>query len=76
MMAHKAEIVDRKVVQGGVIAILVRCCGDEASDSWHTKEVLAEHTQAQIRNWKNKVLSGAMEDHEVYLKARKALEEL
>ena len=75
-MEHKAEIVDRKMAQAGVIAILVRCCGDEASDSWHTKHVLAEHTDNDIQEWKDKVLIGATEAHEIHLKARKALEEL
>ena len=35
-MAHTTEIVEFKKISNGQFSYLIRCCGDQSTDHWHT----------------------------------------
>lgn len=38
-MAHTTEIVEYKKLSNGLVAALIRCCGNASTDHWHTMAV-------------------------------------
>ncbi len=50
-MEHKTEVVEVQHVSDTMIAVRLRCCGDESTDSVHTIEVSGEHTEADLQAW-------------------------
>lgn len=62
-MAHKAEIVETKLVADGAVAICVRCCDDASTDSWHTLYGLAGKTDADLDAWESTCVAQAEEKH-------------
>ncbi len=38
-MSHTTEIVEYKKVANGLVAALIRCCGNASTDHWHTMAV-------------------------------------
>lgn len=43
-MAHKAEVIEVREPADGILAVRVRCCGDESSDSVLTLHELHRST--------------------------------
>lgn len=38
-MPHTTEIVEYKKLSNGLVAALIRCCGNASTDHWHTMAV-------------------------------------
>lgn len=49
-MSHEAKQIYVKHESDGAIAVLMRCCGDPSTDSWHTIYVQAETTDQEIQD--------------------------
>lgn len=47
-MAHATKIVETKSVTSDASAILVRCCDDPTTDSWHTIHWIDNKSDAEI----------------------------
>jgi hypothetical protein len=50
-MEHKTEVVEVQHVADTLIAVRLRCCGDESTDSVHTIEVSGDLAQAALQAW-------------------------
>lgn len=54
-MAHDTQIVEVKEVNDEQVAYKIRCCGEEATDSWHTASVHAADHEASLEAAKQRV---------------------
>ena len=52
-MEHNTEVVKVEHSSDTQIAVTLRCCADESTDSVHTIEVSGEHTDAELQEWLN-----------------------
>ena len=50
-MTHKTEVFGVQHLSDGEIAVKLRCCGDESTDSVHTIEVSGDLAQADLQAW-------------------------
>lgn len=50
-MEHKTQAVNIEHITDTQIAVKIRCCGDESTDSVHTIEVSGELTEADLQAW-------------------------
>ena len=48
---HKTEIINVQHLADTLIAVTLRCCSDESTDSVHTIEVSGENTEADLQVW-------------------------
>lgn len=75
-MAHTTEIVEVKHVADELLSVLVRCCGDEKTDSWHTMhaDVYVDDSklQASLEHAHNRV----RQTHAAHLAAIEKLDSL
>ena len=71
-MKHTAEVVEYKKLSNGQFSVLIRCCANPSTDSWHTMaaEVLADKKK------RKESISSAMlrvaKQHEDAMKASEA----
>lgn len=68
-MAHDTQIVDVKEVNDEQVAYRIRCCGEEATDSWHTVSVHAADHEASLEAAKQRV----QKTHEAKVQWRKKM---
>jgi hypothetical protein len=45
------EVIKVEHIANTLVAVTLRCCGDESTDSVHTFEVSGEHTEADLQAW-------------------------
>lgn len=50
-MEHKTEVIDVQHLADTMIAVRLRCCGDETTDSVHTIEVGGDMADADLQTW-------------------------
>lgn len=54
-MAHDTQVVEFKEVNDEQVSYRIRCCGEEATDSWHTVSVHAADHDASLEAAKQRV---------------------
>jgi hypothetical protein len=50
-MEITVEVIKVEHLANTLVAVTLRCCGDESTDSVHTFEVSGEHTEADLQAW-------------------------
>jgi len=50
-MEHAAAVIEKRTVGNGQIQVLLRCCGDPDTDSWHTLGISHETTNDDVTAW-------------------------
>jgi len=50
-MEHKTKIVAKKKLADGQLAVLLRCCDDQTTDSWHTLHFNKNTKPADVDAW-------------------------
>lgn len=66
-MDHTAEIVDTKSTTDDGVSILVRCCNDDTTDSWHTYYGISGATEKELTDWADKCLQDKTARHTAVL---------
>ena len=51
MTTHASKLIGRKKLTDGQFAVLIRCCGDQTTDSWHTLSVTKDTAKADVTAW-------------------------
>lgn len=71
---HVAKHVLVKHESDGSIAVLMRCCGDPSTDSWHTLYVQPETSSEEIRVFVDQARSRCEAQHAARENARAIIE--
>lgn len=50
-MEHKTEVIEVQHLADTMVAVRLRCCGDESTDSVHTIEVSGDLAEADLQAW-------------------------
>lgn len=53
MEQHTTEVVKVEHISDTQVAVTLRCCADESTDSTHTIEVGGEQADADLQEWLN-----------------------
>jgi len=75
-MTHTTEIVDVKHVADELLAVKVRCCGDEKTDSWHTMHATVYTDEAKLQEGLQRAQKRVADVHKAHLAAQSKLESL
>jgi hypothetical protein len=75
-MTHTTEIVEWKQVNDGQFSVMVRCCGDASTDSWHTMAANVVTDDARRQESINAHLAFVSGNHEAALRAAVKLADL
>lgn len=73
---HTPVLIDQDDPADGQHSILVRCCGDPKTDSWHTFAIVATTTSADVQNELNYHLDRVSNLHAAKLNAAQVLQTL
>ena len=60
---HTTQIVNTKVISDESVAVLIRCCNDPSTDSWHTLQVSAATAAADVTAWQTDALTAVQNKH-------------
>ena len=72
-MEHTAKTIEFKQLSDGALAVRVRCCDDETTDSWHTVYDIGAMTEEQLDAWEASCLESKQAHHASVEKALKFL---
>ena len=50
-MEHTARIIEKKKLADGQIAVLMQCCDDPSTNSWHTLSITKDTTTDEVSAW-------------------------
>jgi hypothetical protein len=75
-MEHRTEVIDVQHLADTMIAVKLRCCGDESTDSVHTIEVSGEQSEPDLWAWLEGCHARVRELHTKREKARSFFETL
>jgi hypothetical protein len=51
MGTHATKTIEKKKLSDGAFAVLIQCCDDPSTNSWHTLEVGKSTTAAEVTAW-------------------------
>lgn len=74
MSEHVAKHVLVKHESDGVIAVLMRCCGDATTDQWHSIHVQPDTTHEEIQAFIDRARSQCEAQHGARDRARAIIE--
>lgn len=72
---HQAAVIATKKDADGAISVLLRCCGDASTESWHTFYVQSSTSEAEVRTWLLGVMQRVQDLHLAHDKASAILRE-
>jgi hypothetical protein len=52
-----------KQISDGAVSARIRCCGDPATDSWHTIYLTASTPQADVEAWESDCVTTVQDQH-------------
>jgi len=75
-MTHTTELIDVKHVADELLAVKVRCCGDEKTDSWHTMHATVYTDESKLQESLQHAHTRVAETHKAHIAAQAHLETL
>jgi hypothetical protein len=75
-MVHTVKVVSKKRLSDGQIAVCLRCCDDESTDSWSTLGITGQTVPADIAAWVQDRKADIKALHQAHLDADAALDTL
>jgi len=75
-MIHTTELIEVKHVADEILAVLVRCCGDPKTDSWHTMHASVYTDESKLAASISSAHKRVAGTHIAHLAAQSKLESL
>jgi len=75
-MEHVSKIIEKKKLSDGQIAVLIRCCEDVTTDSWHTLTLTTDTAPDDVTAWLVERKANVQTQHAASLAAAAVLDTL
>ena len=75
-MEHTVKVAEKKKVGDSQVAVLLQCCDEVTTRSWHTLGITSETTQADITAWLDARKADVSALHDAHIRADAALDDL
>ena len=76
MSEHIAKAVEKRSESSGQVSVLIRCCDDTTTDSWHTLSVSPTTTADDVTAWLAERKAAVQEQHAAHQAAVAALDSI
>ena len=60
---HTSTIIEKKKLTDGQIAVLIQCCADPTTNSWHTISITKDTTTDEVTAWLTGVQQHVQDGH-------------